>query len=63
MQLDAAKEVLKKGDNKGLIYLERAAELAQFGLAEARRSAYSLQPSLTPTRTSGLEANSPWQKK
>ncbi len=47
MQLDAAKEVLKKGDNKGLIYLERAAELAQFGLAEARRSAYSLQPSLT----------------
>jgi signal transduction histidine kinase len=47
MQLDAAKEVLKKGDNKGLSYLERAAELAQFGLAEARRSAYSLQPSLT----------------
>ena len=47
MQLDAAKEVLKKGDNKGLIYLERAAELAQFGLAESRRSAYSLQPSLT----------------
>jgi signal transduction histidine kinase len=47
MQLGAAKEVLKKGDNKGLSYLERAAELAQFGLAEARRSAYSLQPSLT----------------
>jgi PAS domain S-box-containing protein len=47
MQLDAAKQVLKKGDNKGLIYLERAAELAKFGLAEARRSAYSLQPSLT----------------
>ena len=47
MQLDAAKEVLKKGDHKGLIYLERAAELAQFGLAEARRSTYSLQPSLT----------------
>jgi PAS domain S-box-containing protein len=47
MQLDAAKEVLKKGDHKGLIYLERAAELAQFGLGEARRSAYSLQPSLT----------------
>jgi PAS domain S-box-containing protein len=47
MQLDAAKEVLKKGDHKGLSYLERAAELAQFGLAEARRSAYSLQPSLT----------------
>jgi PAS domain S-box-containing protein len=47
MQLDAAKEVLKKGDHKGLIYLERAAELAKFGLAEARRSVYSLQPSLT----------------
>jgi PAS domain S-box-containing protein len=47
MQLDVAKQVLKKGNNKGLIYLERAAELAQFGLAEARRSTYSLQPSLT----------------
>jgi PAS domain S-box-containing protein len=47
MQLGAAKEVLNRGDNKGLIYLERAAELAQFGLAEARRSAFSLQPSLT----------------
>jgi signal transduction histidine kinase len=47
MQLGAAKEVLEKGDHKGLSYLQRAAELAQFGLAEARRSAYSLQPSLT----------------
>jgi signal transduction histidine kinase len=47
MQLGAAKEVLNRGDNQGLSYLERAAELAQFGLAEARRSAFSLQPSLT----------------
>jgi signal transduction histidine kinase len=47
VQLGAAKEVLNRGDNKGLSYLERAAELAQFGLAEARRSAFSLQPSLT----------------
>jgi PAS domain S-box-containing protein len=46
MQLGAAKEVLKSGGNNGLSYLERAAELAQFGLAEARRSAFSLQPSL-----------------
>jgi PAS domain S-box-containing protein len=47
MQLGAAEEVLEKGDHKGLSYLQRAAELAQFGLAEARRSAFSLQPSLT----------------
>ena len=47
MQLGAAKEVLKRGDDQGLSYLERAAELAQFGLAEARRSSFSLQPSLT----------------
>jgi signal transduction histidine kinase len=46
MQLDAAKEVLKTGDNRGLSYLERASELAHFGLAESRRSAFSLQPSL-----------------
>ena len=46
MQLGAAKEVLNRGDNKGLSYLERAVELAQFGLAEARRSSFSLQPSL-----------------
>jgi two-component system, NarL family, sensor kinase len=37
MQLGVAKEVFKTGD--GLSYVERAAELAQFGLAEARRSA------------------------
>ena len=46
MQLGAAEEVLKRGDNQGLSYLKRAAELAQFGLAEARRSAFSLQPSI-----------------
>jgi signal transduction histidine kinase len=46
MQLGAAQEVLKSGGNNGLSYLARAAELAQFGLAEARRSAFSLQPSL-----------------
>jgi signal transduction histidine kinase len=46
MQLDAAKEVLKRGENNGLSYLERASELAHFGLAESRRSAFSLQPSL-----------------
>jgi predicted ATPase/signal transduction histidine kinase len=44
MQLGAAKEVIKTGD--GLSYVERAAELAQFGLAEARRSAFSLQPAI-----------------
>jgi signal transduction histidine kinase len=46
MQLGATKEVLKTGDHHGLSYLERASELAHFGLAEARRSAFSLQPSL-----------------
>ncbi len=44
MQLGMAKEVIKTGD--GLSYVERAIELAKFGLAEARRSAFSLQPSL-----------------
>ncbi len=46
MQLGVAKEVLKTGNDHGLVYLERASELAHFGLAEARRSAFSLQPSL-----------------
>src|SRR6202035_5226460 len=44
MQLGMAKEVIKTGE--GLSYVERAIELAKFGLAEARRSAFSLQPSL-----------------
>src|ERR1700726_4301259 len=46
MQLGAAKEVIKTGGDNGLSYIERASELAQFGLAEARRSAFSLQPSV-----------------
>jgi PAS domain S-box-containing protein len=41
MQLGVAQEAFKTGD--GLSYVERAAELAQFGLEEARRSAFSLQ--------------------
>jgi predicted ATPase/signal transduction histidine kinase len=44
MQLGVAKEVIKTGD--GLRYVERATELAQFGIAEARRSAFSLQPTI-----------------
>src|SRR6202030_1850954 len=46
MQLGAAKEVIKAGDNDGLSYVERACDLAQFGLSEARRSAFSLQPTI-----------------
>jgi signal transduction histidine kinase len=52
MQLSAAKEVIKAGDNNGLSYVERASDLAQFGLAEARRSAFSLR--LTIIEESGL---------
>jgi signal transduction histidine kinase len=43
MQLGAAKEVCKAGSGNILNYLERASDLAQFGLSEARRSAFSLQ--------------------
>jgi signal transduction histidine kinase len=46
MQLGAAEEVFKAGSDNILSYLERASDLAQFGLSEARRSAFSLQPSL-----------------
>jgi signal transduction histidine kinase len=46
MQLGAAKRVIKRGGDNSLNYVERAIELAQFGLAEARRSAFSLQPSI-----------------
>ena len=46
MQLGAAKEVIQTGSDNGMSYIERATELAQFGLAEARRSAFSLQPSV-----------------
>jgi GAF domain-containing protein len=40
MQLGAAREVIKAGSSNVLSYLERASDLAQFGLAEARRSAF-----------------------
>jgi signal transduction histidine kinase len=46
MQLGAAKEVIKAGDNNVLSYLERASDLAQFGLSDARRTAFSLQPTI-----------------
>jgi two-component system NarL family sensor kinase len=52
MQLGVAKEVIKPGANNGFTYVERASELAQHGLAEARRSAFTLQP--TVTEESGL---------
>ena len=39
-------------NDSGFTYVERASELAQHGLAEARRSAFSLQP--TVTEESGL---------
>ncbi|HYY31440.1 MAG TPA: GAF domain-containing protein [Chthoniobacterales bacterium] len=45
MQLGAAKKVITRGTETGLNYVERGIELAQFGLAEARRTAFSLQPS------------------
>jgi len=46
MQLGVGKEVIKTGGDNSLSYVERATELAQFGLAEARRSAFSLQPTI-----------------
>jgi signal transduction histidine kinase len=46
MQLGAAKEVFKAGSDSVLSYLERALDLAQFGLSEARRSAFSLRPTI-----------------
>jgi signal transduction histidine kinase len=46
MQLGAAKKVMQRGGDDSLTYLERALELAQFGLTEARRSAFSFQPSV-----------------
>jgi signal transduction histidine kinase len=44
MQLAMAQEVLTNIDATGLSYLQRADDLARFGLAEARRSTSSLQP-------------------
>jgi PAS domain S-box-containing protein len=44
MQLGMAREVMTDNDNELLGYLERANDLARFGLAEARRSVLTLQP-------------------
>jgi PAS domain S-box-containing protein len=44
MQLGMAREVMTDKDNELLGYLERANDLARFGLAEARRSVLTLQP-------------------
>jgi signal transduction histidine kinase len=46
MQLGAARKVIERGGDNTLSYVERAIELAQFGLAEARRSAFSIQPTI-----------------
>jgi PAS domain S-box-containing protein len=44
MQLGMAREVMTDKDNELLGYLERANDLARFGLAEARRSVLTLEP-------------------
>jgi signal transduction histidine kinase len=44
MQLEMAKEVMTERDDGIVSYIERADDLARFGLAEARRSILSLQP-------------------
>jgi signal transduction histidine kinase len=46
MQLFAAEEHIKTKCSDGLNYIERANDIARFGLAEARRSSLSLQPSM-----------------
>ncbi|MBV8277653.1 MAG: sensor histidine kinase [Verrucomicrobia bacterium] len=46
MQLGAAIEVIKAGNGNIQSYLERASDLTQFGLVEACRSAFSLQPAI-----------------
>jgi signal transduction histidine kinase/PAS domain-containing protein len=43
MQLFAAQEIITTKDDDSLGYIERANDLARFGLAEARRSALSLR--------------------
>jgi PAS domain S-box-containing protein len=52
MQLEMAKEVITDKHNEALGYVERANDLARFGLAEARRSVLSLQPMII--KDSGL---------
>lgn len=47
MQLEVAKEVMTGNDNAARGYIERANDLARFGLAEARRSVLGLQPVVT----------------
>jgi len=44
MQLEMAKEIVSDKDNVLLGYVERANDLARFGLSEARRSVWSLKP-------------------
>jgi PAS domain S-box-containing protein len=44
MQLEMAKEVMTERHDGTVSYIERANDLARFGLAEARRSILSLQP-------------------
>jgi signal transduction histidine kinase len=46
MQLFAAEKHIKTKCSDGLNYIERANDIARFGLAEARRSAFSLQPTI-----------------
>jgi PAS domain S-box-containing protein len=52
MQLEMAKEVKTDKDEEAFNYLERANDLARFGLAEARRSVMSLQSMIA--KDSGL---------
>jgi PAS domain S-box-containing protein len=54
LQLGMAQELLADNDagSAGLSYLQRADDLARFGLAEARRSTLSLQPAMV--QDSGL---------
>jgi signal transduction histidine kinase len=46
MQLFVAEEDIKTNCSNGLNYIERANDIARFGLAEARRSTLSLQASM-----------------
>jgi PAS domain S-box-containing protein len=46
MQLGMAQEALLNKDDNGPSYVQRADDLARFGLAEARRSTLSLQPTI-----------------
>jgi PAS domain S-box-containing protein len=52
MQLEMAKEVMTDQDNELVGYVERANDLARFGLAEARRSVLTLKPMII--KDSGL---------